>query len=53
VYVPRVCICITIYRPNYDSHWDLYMDESVADAPPLGYFIYDASQDFHGQVVVF
>jgi hypothetical protein len=29
------------------------MDESVADAPPLGYFIYDASQDFHGQVVVF
>jgi hypothetical protein len=27
--------------------------ESVADEPPLGYFIYDASQDFHGQVVVF
>jgi hypothetical protein len=23
------------------------------DEPPLGFFIYDASQDFHGQVVVF
>jgi hypothetical protein len=32
---------------------DAQRTESVADAPPLGYFIYDGSQDFHGQVVVF
>ena len=39
----------------YDDHQQLgtQRTESVADAPPLGYFIYDASQDFHGQVVVF
>jgi len=39
----------------YDDHQQLgtQRTESVADEPPLGYFIYDASQDFHGQVVVF
>jgi len=39
----------------YDDHQQVgtQRTESVADAPPLGYFIYDASQDFHGQVVVF
>ena len=39
----------------YDDHHqlDAQRTESVADAPPLGYFIYDGSQDFHGQVVVF
>jgi hypothetical protein len=39
----------------HDEHQQLgtQRTESVADAPPLGYFIYDASQDFHGQVVVF
>ena len=39
----------------HDDHHQLgtQRTESVADAPPLGYFIYDASQDFHGQVVVF
>jgi hypothetical protein len=26
---------------------------ALANAPPLGFFVYDASQDFHGQVVVF
>ena len=39
----------------YDDHQQLgtQRTESVVDASPLGYFIYDASQDFHGQVVVF
>jgi hypothetical protein len=40
--------------PVYDDHQqlDTQRTESVADAPPLGYFIYGGSQDFHGQVVV-
>jgi hypothetical protein len=39
----------------YDDHHqlDAQRTESIADAPPLGYFIYDGSQDFHGQVVAF
>jgi hypothetical protein len=39
----------------YDDHHQLNAQrtESVVDASPLGYFIYDGSQDFHGQVVVF
>jgi hypothetical protein len=26
---------------------------ALANAPPLGFFVYDASQDFHGQAIVF
>jgi hypothetical protein len=26
---------------------------ALATAPPLGFFVYDASQDFHGQAIVF
>jgi hypothetical protein len=39
----------------YDDHQQLDTQRtvSVADEPPLGYFIYDEMQDFHGQVVVF
>ena len=26
---------------------------ALVNAPPLGFFVYDASQDFHGQAIVF
>jgi hypothetical protein len=47
------CVFDEHYQPTHEFGGGAADPNAGVDAPPLGYFIYDASQDFHGQVVVF
>jgi hypothetical protein len=47
------CVFDEHYLPTHEFGGGAASPNANVDAPPLGYFIYDGPQDFHGQVVVF